>query len=373
MIIDEDRSGTLEGFAAVVTRVASHPEVQSLLILAGDDNGHTPENTDTFLRSVGLPLYGGVFPALVSGPESFTRGTIVIGTKRPVRATVVRSLSDPTMPIAPQITDAICNDANNALLFVFVDGFSRRISNLIRSLFEEFGVENNFIGGGAGSLSMERKPYLFTNDGMLQDAALILQLEWPSGIGVSHGWEIISEPLKVTSSEHNTVKAINYEPAIDVYRRIVEPVAGRTLEIDTFLDVAKGFPFGIRRLDSEVVVRDAMILTPQGELVCVGEVPEGAFVHVLRSDAARLIEAARTARDLARRALPPGRTPRFQFVVDCISRSLFLGQAFHEELSVIDNGLPMIGALTLGEIANNGREFLEFYNKTAVVGLIATS
>lgn len=372
MIIEQDRSGTLEGFAATIARVAAQPDIQSLLVLAADGNGHTPANTDPILRGIGTPLYGGVFPALVSGREHFTRGTIVIGTKRAARATVVRGLSDTARPLGPQIADAIRADSAHTLLFVFVDGFARRIAGLVRGLFEEFGVENNFIGGGCGSLSMQQKPCLLTNDGMLQDAALLLQLDWPSGVGVAHGWDIISEPLKVTSAEHTTVKALNYEPAIDVYRRIVEPVAGCPIAVDHFFDVSKGFPFGIRKLDSEVIVRDPLFLTPAGELVCVGEVPEGAFVHILRGEASRLVGAARTARDLARREFPVGRTPRFRFVIDCISRSLFLGDGFGDELAAIDDGLPMVGALTLGEIANSGREFLEFYNKTAVVGLIAT-
>jgi hypothetical protein len=145
------------------------------------------------------------------------------------------------------------------------------------------------------------------------------------------------------------------------------------VEVEHFFDVAKGFPFGIRKLDSEVIVRDPLFLTPAGELVCVGEVPEGAFVHVLRGDAARLIDAARSARDLAQQSFPAAHIPQFRFVIDCISRSLFLGDRFGEELAAIDDGLPMVGALTLGEIANSGRDFLEFYNKTAVVGLIATS
>jgi hypothetical protein len=373
VIIDLDRSGTLEGFRSVLTRVAADPSVQSLLVLAGDANDHTPANTDAMLRAVGKPVYGGVFPGLISGGEHIARGSIVIGTRRPLRATVVRGLSDATVPLAPQIADAVSVDSANALLFVFVDGFARRIGELVRGLFEEFGVENNFIGGGAGSLSMQQKPCLFTSEGLLQDAALVLQLEWPSGVGVAHGWEIISEPLKVTGAEHTTIKTINYESAIDVYRRIVEPVAGRRIEADQFFDVAKGFPFGIRKLDSEVVVRDPLFLTAAGELVCVGEVPEGAFVHILRGDATRLVAAARTASQRAQQAFPAGRTPRVRFVIDCISRSLFLGDGFGEELAALDDGLPMVGALTLGEIANSGREFLEFYNKTAVVGLIATS
>jgi hypothetical protein len=285
----------------------------------------------------------------------------------------VHDLSDASVPIAPQIAKAIAPDATNGLMLLFVDGFAKRISALIRALFEEFGVENNYIGGGAGSLSMQQKPCLFTNGGMLQDAAILLHLEWPSGVGVSHGWDIISEPLSVTSAQHTTIKTLNYELAIDVYRRIVEPVAGRPVAADDFFDVAKGHPFGIRRLDSDVIVRDPLILTPEGHLQCVGEVPEGAFVHVLRGNTQSLVAAARRACELAQQSFPAGHIPRFRFVIDCISRSLFLGEDFSIELAAIDDGLPMVGALTIGEIANSGREFLEFYNKTAVVGLIATS
>jgi hypothetical protein len=191
------------------------------------------------------------------------------------------------------------------------------------------------------------------------------------------GWDVISEPLSVTSAQQTTIKTLNDEPEIDVYRRIVEPLAGKPLAAEGFFDVAKGHPFGIRRLesdlDSDVIVRDPMVLTPEGHLVCVGEVPEGAFVHILKGSAESLILAARRASELAQASFPAGHTPRFRFVIDCVSRALFLGDAFTHELAAIDDGLPMVGARTLGEIAHRGREFLEFCNKTAVVGLIAAS
>ena len=54
-------------------------------------------------------------------------------------------------------------------------------------------------------------------------------------------------------------------------------------------------------------------------------------------------------------------------LIDCISRVLYMGSDFSEELLEIDPNKIGFGALTLGEIANNGDSFLEVYNKTAVV------
>jgi hypothetical protein len=63
-------------------------------------------------------------------------------------------------------------------------------------------------------------------------------------------------------------------------------------------------------------------------------------------------------------------------LVDCISRVLFLGPRFGEELQAAHRRLqqaggpqvPLFGVLSLGEIANNGTYLLEFYNKTFVLG-----
>ncbi len=44
---------------------------------------------------------------------------------------------------------------------------------------------------------------------------------------------------------------------------------------------------------------------------------------------------------------------------------------FDDEIdAVFEEGTPLIGALTIGEIANSGTDYLEFYNKTSVVGML---
>jgi hypothetical protein len=58
--------------------------------------------------------------------------------------------------------------------------------------------------------------------------------------------------------------------------------------------------------------------------------------------------------------------------IDCISRGLLLGEGLKAELEALTvPGLPQVGALTIGEIANNGFEFLEFHNKTTVLALLS--
>ena len=364
-----DRTGTLDGFRDALHAVASHPAVTTLLVLAADGNGHVPATTDPILRGVGKPVYGGAFPQVVSGRERLERGAIVLGLVDHVHATVVPRLSDGATDLEAAVAGALLPGASDPMVFVVVDGLARRIAGLVEALFLQFGLTTNYIGGGAGSLTLQQKPCVFTPQGMVADAAVLLQVSRPNGVGVSHGWAVVSEPLKVTRAEHSTVHELNHEPALDVYRRIVEPVLGRAVTVDGFFEAAMGFPFGMRKMDAEVVVRDPIVADARGAITCVGEVPTGSLVHVLRGEPRRLVDAARTAGERAQGAL--GAPPRLRLVIDCISRVLFLGDRFDEELAALDAGdAPMIGVLSLGEIANAGSDYLEFYNKTAVVGLV---
>jgi len=151
----------------------------------------------------------------------------------------------------------------------------------------------------------------------------------------------------------------------------VEAHSGKTFTADNFFSIAKGYPFGINKLGGEVVVRDPLTTDGRKGLICVGEVPTGSFVHLLNGTPDTLIAAALKARQLAEETCCKSESEKAPVLfIDCISRVLFLEEQITEELAVVAGKGELFGAMTLGEIANNGRDYLEFYNKTSVVALL---
>ncbi|QQS51156.1 MAG: FIST C-terminal domain-containing protein [Bacteroidota bacterium] len=340
--------------------------VKSILILACDANQMQPEQLDPILQNIQKPLWGGIFPALLHNTQKLDKGFIVAGFETEVHVSVIENISHPQTDFEVVIEELVHDDFEFKTLGVLVDGFSRRISALIESLFLVFGLDCNYIGGGVGSLTMVQKPCLFSNKGMLTDCALLVRLPLECFVEVQHGWFSVAGPFKVTSADRNIITELDYRPAMEVYREVILQHTGKKIEENNFFDLAKAYPFGIHKLDAEMVVRDP-IAAQDNQLVCVGEIQEGTFVDVLHGNKKSLVEAASLAAARCKAKLNPEER-LFDLFFDCISRTLFLGNDFEQELmEVKSNKVPLIGALSIGEIANNRKEYLEFYNKTAVL------
>jgi hypothetical protein len=371
VIVHADRSGSVEGLKDALARAAAEPGVKGLMVLACDGNGFTPQAVDAVLGGVALPLFGGIFPEIIQGQAKLSKGTVVAGlTVRP-EVRVVPGLSDPQADYEQAIDERFPPGAIGKTLFVFVDGLASRIGAFVQGLYDVFGMEVNYVGGGAGSLSLKQKPCLMTNAGLTADAGLLALVELDSGVGVSHGWTGIGGPFRATRCKGNVVETLDHRPAFDVYRGVVEEHSGKRFGGDNFFEIAKSYPLGIGRAGSEYIVRDPLMRRDDGALVCVGEVPEGSLLGILWGQADALVEAARHAAGMGREMAPKDRAPEWMLFVDCISRVLFLGDEFSRELAAVaEERVPMVGALTIGEIANSGRDYLEFYNKTAVVAMM---
>lgn len=374
MQIEIDPTGTAQALDEILSRLSATGEPKAFLVIAGDANGFSPEELNPVLARCELPVFGGTFPAILSGQAKYDRGTIVVGLDYDVSVQLVEGLSEPAVDFEEALDDI--EDLNNSAktAIVLIDGLATRIDAFVAGLFDVYGFDLNYVGGGAGSLSMERRPCVFTNSGYVSDAAVVGLLPVYSGVGVSHGWEPIAGPFSVTEVERNVVETLDWKPALHVYRDVVERHSGRRLTDDNYFDIAKFYPFGINKVADERIVRDPLSANSDGSMVCVGELHQNTFVDIMNGVPDRLIAAARHARVLASSTMPSDTTAELMFVMDCISRTLCLESRFAEEIDAIydaatrrEETVPLVGALSLGEIANSGRDYLEFLNKTAVV------
>lgn len=367
---------SIEAFLEQLNQLKNMPDVGAVLVFAAEENGWTADMLDPVITNTDLTVLGGIFPQIIYDGKNHTQGTVLVTFPTVLQWSVINQLSNASADFDTPLGELADHwdtlDAP-ATHLVFVDGLSTCIATFIEAVFMNFGLEQNYLGGGAGSLSFVQQPCLITPQGLVQDAALLIRLPLLSGIGVSHGWTSISEPMKVTESNKNHVISLDWKPAFEVYRSLVESHSGQTFTEENFFDIAKSYPFGISKLDAELIVRDPLMLKDGTGMICVGEVPEGSFVRILNGTPESLIQAASEVRYRAQQAFSAvsSNPPSLGCFIDCISRVLFMQEGILEEFEQVSGDYALFGALTLGEIANSGQDYLEFYNKTAVLGLLS--
>lgn len=371
MLISTLSTANLNDFYTAAKMFEDNDLVQSMIVFLPEGNEWSDDEINRVCTLVSKPMIGGIFPQIMFEQQCHTTGAILLGTQTLLDINTLAFSSGVTASdLSAQLIALYPEHQEENTLLIISDGLASGMTKLIDELFNHFGLDINFIGGGAGTLTLAPKPCVLTNAGLQQGVAAIALLNCQSGIGVAHGWQPISEAYRVTESDGNCVISLNWQPAFDVYKQAIFTHSQQAIAADNFFDVAKAYPLGITKLGSELVIRDP-IMTQEGHLICVGDVPQGSFVHMMNGDTSTVPQAAMLARDKAASSLGAEKQATFQLFIDCISRVLFLGPVFEQEIKyVVQPGVPMVGVLTLGEIANNGHDYLEFYNKTAVVALM---
>lgn len=346
--------------------------VNGVMVLVADGETFSVEEVSSVLKATRKSVFGGIFPGIIYGKEKLSQGFIIVGFTCNVAVHVIENVSRQGNGFTTSLVGfagRLHHDTQSML--VFVDGISKQIGALIESIFLVLGLEYNYVGGGCGSLSFKQNPCVFTNWGLMQDAAVVVGMSMKIGVGVSHGWNDISGPFRISSGSGNCIKELNFMPAFELYREVIRQHSNQIINAENFFSIAKSYPFGIQKLDSEKVVRDPFALAPDNSITCVGELEQNSFVYILNGNKKNLIDAARNAAEMAF-ADRSGDGKGYIFMVDCISRVLFLDEDFQSELdevSAISNDMKLFGVLSIGEIANNGKDYLDFFNKTTVVSI----
>lgn len=229
-----------------------------------------------------------------------------------------------------------------------------------------------FFGGGAGDDAQFQHTHVFSGTEAYTDAVVGLEIlsNVPLGVGVAHGWEPASAPMRVTDAVGMQLISLNAAPAAEAFAEHAE-ATGQTF------DSADPLPFFLHNIlgidtGTDYKLRVPLDVHEDGSILCAADVPLGATVRIMRASNTSSAEAAARA---VRSALAPldGQQPAVALVFDCVATRLRTGRAFGDELQAVEEllgGTPFAGCNTYGQIARTDRQFSGFHNCTAVVCVI---
>lgn len=316
----------------------------------------------------GIRIAGGIFPMILHDEKCLETGVIMKKLNSNSDTHICHVTEDEyDVNELPDLSDEI----NSCILFV--DGFMPSIPRFLESLYEKYWNSVDFFGAGCGSINFESSPCIFSNEGLFQDAALLISVSTNMNFGVKHGWEKVEGPVIANKTDKNKILELNWRPAFEVYKEIVENNSAHSFDNEDFYSIAKGYPFGIYKQEEEEIVRDILAVGENNEIICVTDINENVSLNILHGNKENLISCAG---DASKCAFDGVEAEDF-LIVDCISRVLFLGDDFSKELksvkeSVRTSNSELEGVVSLGEISSVEGGILELYNKTIVVATFYT-
>lgn len=330
-------------------------KANNFLWFHSSNNYNTEEQNkiSEILKKYNSIIGGGHFPHVLFKSKKYSDANILIEIKGDYRIDAFSNLAN----ISLEDLDGVEKYQTGIAL---VDGLANNVENSLKEVFKFYGYKN-VIGGGAGDISLQKLPVLFHNKEIHEDLLTIIWFEGiDTDISMEHGWEPMSDDMMVTSVDGKVIKEINNKPAFSFYKNFVENKYGE-LDWSDFFNAAKAYPFGLSRFQGLHIIRD--LITNDGEcIISLTEFELNSTFQIMHGDKSSLIKSLQKEKY-------SNLKDENVFIVDCISRVLFLGDDFEKELEPFEN-CNVFGFTSIGEILSNHNTFLEYLNKTCVIGII---
>lgn len=257
-------------------------------------------------------------------------------------------------------------------LLMLADALAGHTEEFIRHVNERTSGAYQIFGGGAGDDERFQKTFVFGKGEVMTDAAVGLEIRSKKrlGIGVRHGWEPASPPMRATEAHRFELLSLNALPTVEALEEHAA-ATGQTFDrgdpLPFFLHNVLGMetPAGYK-------IRVPLGITEGGGLILATEIPEGATVRVMRATHSSAVEAASEATEDALNQLD-GARPVAALFFDCVATRLRLGSGFEDELTAVRERLGtdlFVGCNSYGQVARVDGQFSGFHNCTAVVCVI---
>ncbi|MFZ2162673.1 MAG: FIST C-terminal domain-containing protein [Sideroxyarcus sp.] len=323
-----------------------------------------------------VPLVGAIFPALVQDGHFLICGVWLLCFGEMPHYALYDNLPIETAEVE-SAAEKIANDIRAQIdhvpdltLFMLFDAMVSNIGSLLDSVYLHLANRVHYAGASAGSETFQPMPCLFDAERIVQNGVLVLLLSEHKGAILEHGYHTNPHTSYATSTKGNCISQIDWRPAFDVYRELVREHYGEEITAENFYRYAVHFPFGIVRANHHVVVRIPVMLTEEGALFCVGEVPANSVLTLLKAPTVRSVETLHNLTEgLA--ALNGDVSGAELLLFYCAGRRLHLGIPMAttelEAFAGLTQASRVAGALSLGEIGGSTvHGYPLFHNATLV-------
>lgn len=364
-------AGELE--AALTGWQAAHPRMGVCAMLPEAEKDKLPV-LQTACRSKGIPLVGGIFPALVEGGQFRTQGVWLMRFEQMPHYMLLEDLPQDATAVTARMREVSAglaghlNGTAEVTLFMMFDAMQPNIGTLLDELYLNLANRVHYAGVNAGSETFQPMPCLFDADRLIGNGALFILLPDHKGAILEHGYHAPKHTVYATSTEGNRIAQIDWRPAFEVYQELVREQYGLEINKENFYEHAVHFPFGIVRANHHVVVRIPVALNDDGSLFCVGEVPANSVLTLLERPR---VDTHETLRVLTSGLQAMGGDGKPLLLYYCAGRRMHLGlEKATEEVQEFTRRMadaPIAGALSLGEIGGSTLHgYPLFHNATLV-------
>lgn len=320
----------------------------------------------------GFRFMGGIVPGLIVGTTLKASGTLIQRYACSSGPFVVYDPETEDIPASIVGRVEMPSDRDVGTVMMYLPGHTSA-SHFLHQIYGLFGNAVTYIGSGMGYEDEVCRPCVFSNDVFSDSAAVFAVLSRECTMDARHGFLPISEPMVSTLTDKNRVLEINWKDPWNEYRDAIGEESGREYPGTEPEDCIAKYPLLFQMDYPESVCRGVLQITPEGSLVCAGDIPENAVFRVGKYSFESMFAAAALSAQNAMSGMN-GR-PSLLFLIDCVSRKWNAGAQYREELLAIEQvlserpGLCSVeGILSFGEISSMGTGMIEYLNYTCVAG-----
>ena len=258
-------------------------------------------------------------------------------------------------------------------VFLLSDGLNVNGTRLIEGINSVLDQNINVSGGLAGDNGDFIKTYVTDSDNNFIPNCISAIGFYGESIKTSSGsyggWDSFGLDRVVTKSDENVVYEIDGQPALELYKSYLGDLSKELPGSALF------FPLEMRvSEDSELLVRTILGVNEQeNSLTFAGNIPEGSFVRLMKTNVNRVIDGAEKAADIIKESTKEN--VDLVLMVSCVGRKLVLKQLTQDEVEAVTSSFGentvFTGFYSYGELSKlKGHNDCNLHNQTMTLTAI---